>query len=191
MATKGWTIDSILADPAAHAELITLAGKRRAASQEFYQARLDAFIRFYKIYNALKDASDDDDESDTGPSYAFGIIEDATAALSESMLNTKVPTPARPRHGQDEKKGENFNAMASTYFATGQYQSDYPQSVRERMICGPSWEFDGWACQYRKGKRWAKNKTVTPEGNEVEMTQQVEIDEPVKVGYSTRFPSIF
>ena len=191
MATKGWTIDSILADPAAHAELITLAGKRRAASQEFYQARLDAFIRFYKIYNALKDATDDDDESNTGPSYAFGIIEDSTAALSESMLNAKVPTPARHRHIQDEKKAENFNAMAGTYFATGQYQTDYPQSVRERMICGSSWEFDGWACQYRKGKRWAKNKVVTPEGNEVEMTQQVEIDEPVKVGYYTRFPSIF
>ena len=191
MATKGWTIDSILADPAAHAELITLAGKRRAASQEFYQARLDAFIRFYKIYNALKDATDDDDESNTGPSYAFGIIEDSTAALSESMLNAKVPTPARHRHIQDEKKAENFNAMAGTYFATGQYQTDYPQSVRERMICGSSWEFDGWACQYRKGKRWAKNKVVTPEGNEVEMTQQDERDEPVKVGYYTRFPSIF
>ncbi len=188
---KGWDIDAILADPAKHGELITLAGQRRQASQEFYQPRLDAFIRFYKIYSALKDASDDDDESNTGPSYAFGIIEDATAALSESMLNSKIPTPARPRHIQDEEKAEKFNAMVGTYFASGQYQSDYPQSVRERMICGPSWEFDGWACQYRSGKRWQKQKQITPEGNEVELTVEAPIEEPIKVGYYTRFPSVF
>lgn len=188
---KGWKMSDIVADKAKHDELTTLAAKRRQASQEFYQPRLDAFIRFYKIYNALKDASDDEDESNTGPSYAFGVIEDSTAALSESILNTKVPTPARKRHIQDEKKAENFNAMAATYFATGQYQTDYPQSVRERMICGSSWEFDGWARQYRKGKRWQKVPSVTREGNTVELTKQVDIEDPVKVGYYTRFPSIF
>lgn len=189
--TKGWTIDQVLADPAIHTELISLASRRRSASQEFYQPKLDAFIRFYKIYNALKDASDDDDESNTGPSYAFGIIEDATASLSESMLNTKVPTPARAKHVQDEKAAENFNAMVSTYFSTGQYQSDYPQSVRERMICGVSWEFDGWACQYKPGKRWQKTETATPEGNPVTTIEAVQVEEAVKVGYYTRFPSVF
>ncbi len=191
MATKGWDLAQILADPAKHLELIDLTKKRRSVSQEFYQPRLDAFIRFYKIYNALKDASDDDEESTTGPSYAFGIVEDATAALSESMLNAKVPTPARHRHIQDEKKAENFNAMAGTYFATGQYQTDFPQSVRERLICGSSWEFDGWANQFRKGKRWAKVPEVGPEGAEATLTQPIDVDEPIKVGYYTRFPSIF
>ena len=188
---KGWTLADVIADPIKHKELIDLAQKRRIASNEFYQPRLDAFIRFYKIYNALKDATDDNDESNTGPSYAFGIIEDATAALSESMLNTRVPTPARKRHVQDEKKADNFNAMAGTYFATGQYQTDYPQSVRERMICGLSWEFDGWASQYRKGKRWKKVDKVDETGNKVTLTEQVDVEEPVKVGYHTRFPSIF
>lgn len=188
---KGWTLQDVVTDQIKHDALITLAKQRRAASQEFYGPKLDAFIRFYKIYNAIKDATDDEDESNTGPSYAFGIIEDAVAALSESILNAKLPTPARPRHPQDEKKAENFNAMASTYFSTGQYQTDFPQSVRERMICGPSWEFDGWARQYRKGKRWQQIETTDRVGNKVTLTEEVEYDDPVKVGYYTRFPSIF
>lgn len=186
---KGWAMATLT--PEQKAELVTLASRRRTASQQFYGSRLNDFLKYFKIYRSIKDIVDDEDESNTGPAYAFGIIEDGTAAISESILNTRVPTPARARHAKDVKATENFNAMAATYFACGQYQSDYPQSVRERLIAGVSWEFDGWANEYSDGQAWEKQNTVDETGNPVTLTVAVPKKTPVRTGYFTRFPNVF
>lgn len=189
--TKGWKLETLT--ELQKGDLITLCQNRVRASEDYYRPRLDAMIRFWKIYLSIKDAVDDEDETNTGANYAFGVVEDVTAAISESMLNARVPTPAKARRVQDEKKAENLNAMASTYFSTGQYQSEYPQSVRERVICGSNWEADVWACQYRKSRRYAKQEIIDEHGvptGQMEVAE-IEYDEPVKVGYHTRFPSIF
>lgn len=194
MAAKGLTIEYFIANPQKAADIVKKTSKRLTASYDYYKPRLDTMLRCYKIYRALKDTTDDDDETNTGPHYAFGIIEDSVAALSESILNSKVPTPARPKHADDEKAAENFNSIAATYFSSGKYQEDYPNSVRERQICGANWEADGWSWKYRKGKRWDKVQAVekTPDGD-VPFTDTREVDQdiPVEVGYKTRFPSIF
>lgn len=178
--------------PEQRAELVTLTRTRIKSSEDYYQSRLDAFIRFWKIYLSIKDAVDNEDETNTGAAYAFGVIEDVVASISESILNMRVPTAAKAKKVADEKPAENFNAMAATYFSSGQYQSEYPGSVREGVVCGPRWEFDGWACDYRKARRWAKNEIIINGQPTGQMkTEEVEYEEAVRVGYFTRFPSIF
>lgn len=191
MSVRGQTIDGILADSKLHAEIISTLGSRIQASSEYYQPRWDAMIRAFKIYRAIVDATDDSDEPNTGPCYAFGIIEDAVASISESILNSRVPTPARAKRAGDEKAAENLNAIAASYFATGQYQSDYPNSVRERLVAGANWEADCWAWRYRPGKRWSKETQVDADGVRFDATIEVDTQEPVQVGYYTRFPCIF
>lgn len=189
---KGWTAQDVIGNDIRESELLTLAQKRYTASTNYFRPTLDAMIRFWKIYRSIKDAVDDTDEPNTGPGYAFGVVEDAVASISESILNSRVPTPAKPRKAQDTKSAENFNAMAGTYFGSGQYQSDYPNSVRERLICGANWEADTWQCQYRKARKWEMVDKMDPGDSEPYKAQEeVEYDLPVKVGYQTRFPSIF
>lgn len=191
MPAKGLTLAQVLADKKLSDELISQANNRLQASSNYYKTRLDTMIACYKVYRAIKDATDEADEPNTGPNYAYGIIEDATAALSESILNSRVPTPAKGKQAQDEKPAENFNAIAAAYFATGQYQSDYPNSVRERVICGPSWEVDAWAWRYRRGRRWGREPQPTESGGTFNAMVEVAQDDPVQVGYYTRFPSVF
>ena len=191
MPAKGLTIEQVIANPQTHKELVDTCSKRLRSSSDYFNTRLDTMIRCYKIYRAIKDAADDSDEPNTGPSYAYGIVEDAVAALSESILNARVPTPARARYAQDQKKAENFNSVAATYFSSGPYQEAYPNSVRERIICGANWEADCWAWRYRKGKMWKMVQKVTESGVGYEAMEEVEHEEPVQVGYYTRFPSIF
>ena len=202
---RNLTMQAISASTDLQAELAKVACQRFQASRGYYQPKLDAFLRFFKIYRSIVDVVDDPDEPNTGASYAFGIIEDAVAALSEAMLNARVPTPARGKRPEHNKGAEKFNAMAATYFTTGQYQEDYPNSVRERMITGNSWEMDSWAWKFAKGRRWEKQKKTDIMGGlkslfgrpmadaqfSYEAPVQVEYQVPVKVGYHTRFPSVF
>ena len=191
MIAKGLTLEAILASEALKGDIVKITNQRLRSSGDYYKDRLDTAIRCYKIYRAIKDEVDDDDETNTGACYAFGIIEDTVAAVSESILNSRVPTPARARKAGHEKKAENFNAMAQAYFSTGQYQEEYTGSVRERVIAGWNWEIDCWAWRYRKGKRWAKVPREDETGQTYTATEEIEQDVPIQVGYYTRFPSIF
>ena len=189
--TEGLTLQHILADLAKKKELIDKANRRITISLDYYRPRFDTAIRAWKIYRAIVDAKDDDDEPNTGPAYAFGVIEDSVAAISESTLNSRVPTPAKAKKEGQQKAAENFNAIAGTYFTSGQYQSEYPDSVRERAICGSSWEVDCWAWRYETRRRWAKVDRPMEQGGTFKATEEVTEDVPVQVGYYTRFPPFF
>jgi len=191
MATEGLTMAKLAADEAKRVDLISKTGQRLRSSSDYYSPKLDTAIRCYKIYKSIKDAVDDEDEPNTGVCYAYGIIEDSVAGLSESILNSRVPTPAKPKLLKDESAAMKFNGMARSYFGSGAYQTDFPNSVRERTITGWSWEVDCWAFQYRQGKAWAKQEVFDENGQP--FTDTVEIDQqvPIKVGYYTRFPSVF
>lgn len=192
MPARGLTIRDILASPKEKADLLTQAAKRYAASENYYRPRFEKGIECWEIYRAIEEAADDSDETTTGPGYAYGIIEDSVASMSESILNMGVPTPARHRKAEHKEKAQKFNGMAASYFSNGDYQEKYPNSVRERMVVGWNWEVDSWAWQYRKGKRWAMVESVDEVTGAVSKAmQEIEEDTPVKVGYFTRFPSAF
>lgn len=185
------TLADVIADPALEKQLVETAAKRLRASDEFYGDRLDAMIRCYKIYRAIRDASDDDEEFNAGANYAFGMIEDAVAALSESILTKPIPTPARAKSREDEEVAERVNAGLRSYYTAGEFQEDYPNSVRERAIVGSSVEIDCWRIIVENQREWQKPTTMVDEFAPAEVPVEVEKQVEVESGFYTRFPSIF
>ena len=204
---KGWTLDEIVADDTKHAELITLAQRRYRASANYVQPWHEKFVRYFKIYRSIIDATDDADEPNTVISYAYGIIEDLVSKITEPILQMRPPCRVQERRAGQARAAENFANICSTYFHSARYQLEFTESVREMTICGNSWENDGWSQEYIDGKRWAKvpKKGVLDKvkgflgrvipgmtaGFDYESIEEVPYRYPYRVGYNTRFPWIF
>lgn len=201
------TLAEIQADPKLHESLVTLAKKRYMASADYVQPWHERFVRYYKVYRSILDAVDDADEANYMISYAYGIVEDLVSQISEPLLQMTPPCRVAAKRVGHEQSADNFSSIAANYFRTSRYQLEYTESVRECVITGNSWEFDGWANDYCVVRRWKKVQRETMLGKlksmltgaeypstamtPYESIEEVEENRPEKVGYFTRFPSIF
>lgn len=192
-------------DPAKRKELVDLAKKRYQLSKDFFSPKHEIWVRCYKIYRALADAVDDPDEENMFIPYAFGMIEDILARLTEPLLQ-KLPIKPQARSIRFATAARNFYALVKTYLSTSRYQLEFTNSNRQKVITGNRWEKDEWASEYAEGLEW-KNTTVTEMvqtigrvlGKIIPMKVQVTYKKLVEVsklyaksvGYRVRFPSVF
>lgn len=203
---KPLTLQQIQADPILHDQLVGLAKKRYMASAEYVKPWHERWVRFYKLYRAIADAVDDNDEVNFMISYAYGIVEDLVSKISEPIMQMKPPCRVAAKQDGQQQQAENFAAICASYFATSRWQLEFTESTREQVIIGNSWENDCWAAEYSKGKIWAKVKGETmidqikgfagkmlnmPTKTSFQQTTEVDHNYAEKVGYHTRFPNAF
>lgn len=168
-------------------------------------------VRFYKIYNAVKDSiPEETDEERDLPNiflpYAFGIVESIVSKATEPLFTLKPPVKVQAKEAEDEEKAENFEGYLRTIYNRPEFQLGYTMSNRECVIAGWAWEKDEWAMQYIIGKRWIKrpktdivSRMVRTAQRVVKMNIPVESEEyvevqhefPERVGFWVKFPSIF
>lgn len=176
-------------------KLLDLGLKRLSASTSFFKDRRQDWERYYKIYRATPDDNQNSDEPNIFLPYAFGAVEGIVARITEPLLaKFAIKIIAKKREHAD--KAVRFSNIAKSVFGKSEYQLDYIESERECTIIGSAWENDEWVAQYAQGKQWImKNVQEQIPGTvgTVEVSKMVEVDlqYPIKVGYSTRFPSAF
>lgn len=205
-ADRPMTLEQIQANAELNDSLVKLAQKRYAASSQYVKPWHERWVRFYKIYRAIADAVDDNDEVNFMISYAYGIVEDLVSKISEPIMQMKPPCRVAAKKSGQEQSADNFSAICASYFSTSRWQLDFTESTREQVIIGNSWENDCWAAEYSKGRIWQKVQRSTvmdkikgfagkmfdlPTETPYEATEEVPFDHPEKVGYHTRFPNAF
>lgn len=194
-------------DPKEREKLVELTIKRAKMSAEYVRPWHEKWVRYYKIYRALADAAEDPDEPNIFIPYAFGIIEDIVSKITEPILQLKPPCRVQARRKGHEKAAENFSAVAREYYSGTEFQLDYTEANREKAITGNAWDKDGWANEWREGKRWAKVKKqgllgsitsfvgkIIPMGDssfQYMGYSEVKQRYPHRVGFNTTFPSVF
>lgn len=176
-------------------KLLDLGLKRFQASTSFFSGRRQDWERYYKIYRASPDDNQNADEPNIFLPYAFGAVEGIVARIVEPLLaKFSIRVIAKMREHTD--KAKRFLNIAKNYFGTSDYQLDYIESERECTITGSAWENDEWVAEYLPGKKWSMetNSEVLPGTvGETPVTRMLEVTAkyPLKIGYATRFPSIF
>ena len=200
--------NQIPTDPKEKAALVDMAHKRYTKSTEYFQPWHEKWVRYYKVYRAIQDEVEDSDEPNTFLPYAFGIVENIVAKATEPLFAMKPPCKVRPKRNGDEEAADKFSSVATNYFSSSAYQLDKIASSKERIITGSSWELDDWANDYVEGKMWGKVKKrgmmesitsmlgkVIPladsQGYDYEAVEAVPRQIPLKIGYNTKFPSVF
>lgn len=198
-------------DPQTKTEDLAKAEQYLSLSVTYMRPYWETAIRMYKIYELFKDAVDNETEEDADQPnvalpYAFGIVENIVAKSTEPLFQMKPPVKVQAKRVDDEDKADNFTGYARNFFSSSEWQLGYTRSNRECIIAGWAWEKDEWAMQYIMGKRWVlKPKTdlvstaiqgmnkVLPMQIPVSYEEWVEEDfaYPERVGFHTRFPSIF
>lgn len=194
-------------DPKKREDLVKLAQSRMDKAVRWIRPWHEKWVRFYKIYRAIKDAVDDDDEPNIFLPYCYGIIEDVVSKMVEPLLKLKPPCRVQARKAGHEQAAKNFATAVRNYFSTSEYQLDYTNSAREEAITGNAWEIDEWADEWDDGARWEMQEKTgvlgsikSLLGKVIDMGEssypyqaRVEVPnpQPRKVGYRTRFPSVF
>jgi hypothetical protein len=196
---------TIPTDPNERKRLVDLAKKRYSASKAYFSPKHEIWVRCYKIYRALADATDNPDEENMFIPYAFGMIEDIVSRLVEPLLQ-KLPVKPQARSQKYVEAARNFYAVVKTYLSTSRYQLEFTNSNRQKIIVGNRWERDTWFNEWVQGKEWAKrpvNKAVQttaqfldkvlPMNVMARFNEYVEVEKqyPRQLGYGTRFPSVF
>ena len=207
-AGADWTLDDILADTEKHDSLIDLSRNRFRQATAYVQPYFSTFVRCNKIYRNIVDATADADEPNTGPAYAYGIIEDLVSKIAEPILQLRPPCRVQAKRAGQEKSAANFSTIAANYFRQSRFQMDFTTSIREMCITGNAWEADEWANEYIVGRKWQRVRRTRfmdqlrnvlgrvvelaePEPVEYESIEEVAAQYPERVGYHTRFPDVF
>lgn len=198
--------------PATHEErqkLIGTAQARYIRSRQYFRSWHEKWVRFYKVYRAIKDAAgDEEDEPNTFLPYAFGIIENIVAKAVEPLFKLKPPCRVSARKKGHSKAADNFATVARNYFSGSEYQIDYTESFKEEAITGNAWEKDEFLNEWEDAKVWAVEQRQGVLGaiesltgkivqlfdtNAYSSEQKVEksVRRPSRVGYHTAFPSVF
>ena len=192
-------------DTLARQKLVDLAKKRYTLSKNFFSPKHEIWVRCYKIYRALADAVDDPDEENIFIPYAFGMVEDIVARLTEPVLQKMVIKP-QARSMRFAKAARNFYALIKTYRSTSRFQLDFTDSKRQEVISGNAWEKDEWASEYIQGAEWKNTivmkvvtKIVEVMGRFMPMPLQIKYKKLVEapklyaksIGYRVRYPSVF
>jgi len=192
-------------DPKKRQEIVDLAKKRYNLSKEYFSPKHEIWVRCYKIYRALADAVDDPDEENMFIPYAYGMVEDIVARLTEPVLQ-KMSIKPQARSLRFAKAARNFYALVKTYRSTSRFQLDFTDSKRQEVVAGNAWEKDEWASEYIEGAEW-KNTMVTevvtkvvevlgklmPMPLKVQYKKLVEVAKlyAKSIGYRVRYPSVF
>ena len=203
-------LNQIPQDPKEKLDLINLAEKRFKQSTGHFRDIRDAWVRFYKIYRALKDAAEEDsDEPDTFLPYAYGIIENVVSKAIEPLFKLKPPCKPIPKKKGHQKAADNFATVARQYFSSPEYQVDYTESTKEEAIFGSAWEKDEYLQEYTEVRVWGYSlvkgamagiksflgKFIPLSGENGEFTHKARTEKTVKVpsrvGYRCEFPDIF
>jgi hypothetical protein len=174
-------------------------------SRDFYHTKFQMFKRLYKEYRAQRDDADDEGDWSIKVALAYGLVETIVSRISQTVLG-KLTIEVKPKRDPDLRKADNFYNMCRTFFGAPQYRIDYTNATRERVICGTAWEFDEWAQEYEDGFRWVISKMEKVANMEIPVVSavakvarriafkgysKIAHKFPIKVGYATRFPSIF
>ena len=194
-------------DPKERERLVNLIRKRAQMSYDYFKPWQEKWVRFYKIYRAISDAVLDSDEPNIFLPYAFGVVENALSTVIEPILQDKPPCRVRARRRQHEKAAEAFSNVAREFYTSSDFQIDYTGSGKELLVTGNAWERDEWASEYRVGKRWKKVPRtgsmgkikdfvgrmipMNGIGTQFESFEEVEQLYPFRVGFNTKFPSVF
>jgi hypothetical protein len=180
--------------------------KRLGASARYYQDYFTKWKNFYKMYYSLKDDAVDTDEPNIWVPIAYGIVEDAVARLVVPLLQ-KLPVSVKAKIAKYADNAEAFYTACKDYFGADDYRLDRIMSEREYCITGNAWEVYSWKNDVMKGKEWKDVESDEPTeypikwlGKIVQTVkkmlpvtkpQEVDKDYPIKVGFHTRFPSVF
>lgn len=174
-------------------------------SRDFYEEKFLLFQRLYREYRAQREDADDESEWSIKVGIAYGLVENIVSRISQTVLG-KLTVEVKPKRDDHNRKAGNYYNMCRTYFGSPQYRIDYTNATRERVICGTAWEFDEWVSEYDDGFRWITTKMEQIANMEIPVVSAVakvarkiafkgyrliKHKFPVKVGYQTRFPSIF
>lgn len=191
--------------PEQRADIVKDVNKKQEASFSYYEPVRRKWERQYKKYRAMCEEVAKSDHPDLKIALAFGIVEDLTARLIDNVLG-KLTILVKPRRPDHSEKADKFGNACRSYYGSSDFRTDYPNSTRERVICGSSWEFDEWLSKFATGSRWQVSETMQKletalptlakvvnfvTNKAVKTYQEVAHEYPVKVGPSTRFPSIF
>lgn len=204
MTTPKLTLADIIADTKKHDDLVDVVKRRFAKSYEYMKPKHDLWLRLYKLYYGKVDEVDDPDEPQTAVPYAFGLVEDLVAALTDILLRTKPRM--RGKSAAEDEAAANAKAKADAYYAGPEYQLDFVSSEREKVITGSAWEKDTWANDWIAGRRRVRRDQQGEEPGLAGFAKKViqmavkftfkawEVAEklyPRRVGYHCKFPSVF
>ena len=179
---------------------------RLQKSAKYYDIYFENWKIYYKMYYALKDDSADTDEPNMLVPVAYGIVEDAIARTVVPLLQ-KLPISVRAKATKYAANAEKFYYAARDYFGSDDYRIDRIASEREYVITGNAWEVYEWRNDVLHGKKWANVDSEEPVEYQnrfmgkvlqtvksvlnINKPQEVDQDYPLKVGFTTRFPSSF
>jgi len=186
-------------------KIVNTIKERFINSRDYYQDKFDTWVRCYKIYKAIADAVDKEEEINIFIPYAFGIIEDIVARTVDPLLD-KLPIKAVAKNKLEQKNADNFMSLFQSYFQSSEQIEELIKNEKEKIIIGNAWEKDEWACEWVKAYKWEKTKAtkimesivnfagkLVPIKNEVSYNKLVEQEYlyPKKVGYYTTYLSAF
>ena len=174
-------------------------------SKRFYQDKRSTWEQYYKIYHKIRDDKDNTDEVDIKLSHPYSLVESLVSRIAQPALG-KLTIQVNPKQNDHFQQAENFYNICRSFFTSAEYRVDFVNSVRERVICGSSWEFDEWANDYQDGTKWAASLSAQIVDMNIPVVSkavsiarpiffkdQKEVPNkfPINVGYKTIFPSIF
>lgn len=189
-------------------ELVSIAKLRYERGIAWMRPKAEAWVRYYKIYRAMKDSSYDEDEPNTFLPYAYGVVMYAVSKVVEPLFKLRPPCRPKPKKVTDTAAAEKFQNVTRNYFSSSEYQLDFIGSTIERAITGSAWEKDEYLMEYREGLAWEQvpmmgmlKEPIKLLGKVVNLQRLAEFAYkgwqavkklyPVKVGYHCSFPSVF
>jgi hypothetical protein len=205
-------INELPQSPADRAKIVETSGRRYKRAQGLNEPFRQKWLRMHKIWAKMQDAVEEpesQDEPNTFLAYGFAVVEDLAAGVVDAYFKLQPPCKPRARRPGHEKPAENMGTMARNYYSGAPYQEGMIGSVKEWVITGNRWEFDEWAEEYAEGQKWGKEKRSTvldkiktlagkvigledePVAGEHEVPVEVEHLYPLRVGYNTKFPTVF
>jgi hypothetical protein len=192
--------------PEARRKLVEKQNRRLQSSSKYYDGYFAKWKTFYKLYHSLKDDAGDSEEPNILVPMAYGIVEDAVSRLVVPFLQ-KLPINVRAKVAKYATNAEKYYNACKEYFGGYEYRLDRIASEREYVITGCAWEIYGWCNEWLKGKEWKEQEVeeeieypVSIMGKIVQKvkalvginkTLEVEKEYPERIGFQTRFPSIF
>lgn len=171
-------------------KLLNLGIKRFQSSATYHQSRRDDWARYYKLYRAASDEEQESEETNIFLPYAYGAVEAVVARTAEPILQ-KFPIRTAPKKREHQKSAENFDIIKKNYFQTSDFQLDFIEGEREKVITGSSWECYEWANDWQEGRRWGDVDAKDEQGTPFKQSSEVPFRYPYKVGFQVRCPSIF
>lgn len=191
--------------PEKRSEIAKDARLKFTISRDYYSDKFALFQRLYKEYRAMRDDADNDNDWSIKIALGFGLVENIVARIVPANMG-KLSVEIKPKRDDHARKAINYSNMCRTFFGSPDHRIEYTDSVREEVICGTGWEVDEWVAEYSDGFRWVTTKMEEFANMEIPLVSSVakmarklafkgyklaKHKFPVKVGYNTRFPSIF